>query len=84
MREIPIEEVDDIAEELAPTFCRRTLSELRKDFRSLDAKSQEFKITASKLYELFALASQERYRRMGVEVKPGNMRRMREPGEDND
>jgi len=82
---IPFEDIDLIAEELAPAFLGggRTLQELRRNFRELPTQSEEFACVAKQLHDLFALAAAERFKRMGLEVQPGNARlRMREPGED--
>ena len=81
MHYIPLDDLDLIAEELSPSFCGRTLSEIRKDVRECTPKCKEFDIAAKQLYELFALAQAERFRRMGLEVKAGNAKALeREPG----
>ncbi|HEX4500583.1 MAG TPA: hypothetical protein VH187_05335 [Scandinavium sp.] len=78
-----LDDVEIIAEELAPSLCGKTIQELRRELLCCPTSSEDMKRLAGMLHDLFKAASVERYKRMGKRVVEGNVTmRMREPGED--
>jgi hypothetical protein len=78
-----LDDVEIIAEELAPSLCGKSIQELRRELLCCPANSEDMKRLAGMLHGLFKAASVERYKRMGLNVVAGNVQmRPREPGDE--